>query len=56
MEILGNNSNKNLLEARMITVYINEKRVSKDEIEKIEIRDEVIKKLLSEKIEDKKNK
>lgn len=39
----------------MTTVYVNGKRVTKEEIEKIEIRNEAVKRILAEKIADKKN-
>lgn len=40
----------------MTTVYVNGKRVTKEEIAKIEIRNETVKRILAEKLEDKKNK
>lgn len=40
----------------MTTVYVNGKRVAKEEIEKIEIQNETVKRILAEKIADKKNK
>lgn len=39
----------------MTTVYVNGKRVAKEEIEKIEIRNEAVKRILAEKLSDKKN-
>lgn len=39
----------------MTTVYVNGKRVTKEEIAKIEIRNEAVKRILAEKIADKKN-
>lgn len=38
----------------MTTVYVNGKRVTKEEIAKIEIRNEAVKRILAEKIKDKK--
>lgn len=40
----------------MTTVYVNGKRVTKEEIEKIEIRNEAVKRILAEKLEEKKDK
>lgn len=37
----------------MTTVYVNGKRVTKEEIEKIEIRDEAVKRILAGKVKDK---
>lgn len=34
----------------MTTIYVNGKRVTKEEIEKIEIRNEAVKRILAEKI------
>lgn len=39
-----------------VTVYVNGKRVTKEELGKIEIRNEAVKRILEEKIADKKNK
>lgn len=38
----------------MTTVYVNGKRVTKEEIEKIEIRNEAVKRILAEKVKDNK--
>lgn len=40
----------------MTTVYVNGKRVTKEEIEKIEIRNEAVKRILAGKLTDKKGK
>lgn len=40
----------------MTTVYVNGKRVTKEEIEKIEIQNEIVKRILAEKLADKKDK
>lgn len=40
----------------MTTVYVNGKRVTKEEIAKIEIQNEAVKRILAEKITGKKNK
>lgn len=50
------NSNDILLEVRMTTYYVNGKRVTKEEIEKIEIQSETVKRILAEKITNKKSK
>lgn len=38
----------------MTTVYVNGKRVTKEEIEKIEIRNEAVKRILARKVAEKK--
>lgn len=40
----------------MTTIYVNGKRVTKEEIAKIEIRNEDVKRILAEKLAEKKNK
>lgn len=40
----------------MTTYYVNGKRVAKEEIAKIEIRSETVKRILSEKLKEKKEK
>lgn len=40
----------------MTTYYVNGKRVTKEEIEKIEIQSETVKRILAEKITNKKSK